>query len=215
LAGTGLVVGLAAEARIARTLGSAVIISGAAADPVRAASRLVDEGASSLLSFGLAGGLDPGLPRGTLVVPRAVLVEEGRFETDPILTDALGGATCHSILGASEIVGDAREKHRLWQQTGACAVDTESGAVARVARRHGLPFAVLRAICDPAERSLPAAALAALGRAGKIQLAKVLASIAADPAQLPALIVLARDAAAARRSLIRRVAELRERLAGV
>lgn len=131
------------------------------------------------------------------------------------MIDGLGGATCELILGAAKPAGDAAGKRRLWQETGASAVDLESGAVARVARRLGLPFAVLRAICDPAERSLPPAALIALNETGRIQILQVLASVAANPAQLPMLIALARDAAAARQALIRRVTELRHRLAGV
>ena len=74
--------------------------------------------------------------------------------------------------------------------------------MARVAARHHLPFAVLRAICDPAERDLPPAALVALDQAGAIGLWRVLVSLARAPQQLPGLLALARDAAAARRALL-------------
>jgi adenosylhomocysteine nucleosidase len=90
------------------------------------------------------------------------------------------------------------------------AVDLETGAVARVAAAHGLPFAVLRAICDPAERDLPPAALVALNARGAIGLARVAGSLIAWPGQVPALLRLAADAAAARRSLARRVAAIRK-----
>ncbi len=96
----------------------------------------------------------------------------------------------------------------LRETTGAAAVDLESGAVAGVAARHRLPFAVLRAVCDPSWRSLPAAALVALNRRGTIDGPRVLASIARHPGQLPALLALARDAARARAALVRRVREI-------
>ena len=73
---------------------------------------------------------------------------------------------------------------------------------------HGLPFAVLRVICDPAERDLPPAALAALDASGAIGLARVVRSVIGRPGQLPALLRLAADAAAARRALARRVAAI-------
>jgi adenosylhomocysteine nucleosidase len=167
------------------------------------------------LSFGLAGGLDPALRPGTIVIPRAVLGHGERFVADAGMIEALAGANAECVLGAAEPVSDAVAKRRLWENTGASAVDLESGAVARVSRQHGLPFAVLRAVCDPAERKLPPAALIALNQKGAIQLLKVLASVAADPGQIPSLLALAREAAAARRALIGRVAELRDRLAGV
>ena len=66
----GIVVGLAAEARIARRLGWKVAIGGgAAAGAEAAARRLIDEGSDALVSFGLAGALDPALRPGALIVP--------------------------------------------------------------------------------------------------------------------------------------------------
>jgi adenosylhomocysteine nucleosidase len=197
-----VVVGLAAEARIARRLGWPVAIGGGTAQGAEsAASELLDGGVEALISFGLAGGLDPALRPGTLIVPQAVITGDGRYATDCRLGDLLGGTTPHVVLEADAIVADIEQKQRLYQQTGASAVDMESGPVARVASRRTVPFAVLRAICDPAERALPPAALAALDAHGSIGALRVLASIAAHPWQLPALFVLAADAAAATRAL--------------
>jgi hypothetical protein len=50
--------------------------------------------------------------------------------------------------------------------------------------------------------------LAALDAKGAIGIARVAASIARHPGQIPALIMLARDAARARRALLRRVATI-------
>ena len=89
------------------------------------------------------------------------------------------------------------------------AVDLESGAVARVAQAHGLPFAAPRAIADPATRTLPPAALVPLKPSGGIDLPRILLSVLAKPAQIPALIGLARDAGQARGGLVARVKTLR------
>ncbi len=93
----------------------------------------------------------------------------------------LGGATPHLVLGADAIVASVEEKRRLRQRTGAAAVDLESGAVARVAAMHSMPFAVLRAICDPAESALPPAALVRARHARRHRAWRVLGSIAAHP----------------------------------
>jgi adenosylhomocysteine nucleosidase len=201
-----VVVGFAAEARMARRLGWQVAIGGGtAAGAEAAARRLVEEGATALISFGLAGGLDPVLRPGALIVPSAVIARDERHATDPDLSRMLGGTTPQHVHGADAIVASVEEKRRLWQRTAAAAVDLESGAVARIAAVHNIPFAVLRAICDPAECALPPAALLALNVRGGIRAWRVLASIAAHPAQLPALLALAADAAAAKRSLVARV----------
>lgn len=208
--GTVIVVGLKAEALLARRLGVPVMIGGGtAAGAEVAARRAVAEGATALVSFGLAGGLDPSLRPGELIVPTTVLCNDASFAADPGLMEWLGGATPHRLLADGMLAADAETKHRLWQATGAATLDLESGAVARVATAHGLPFAVLRVICDPAERDLPPAALAALDASGSIGLARVAGSVAARPGQIPALLRLAADTAAARRALARRVAAMR------
>jgi len=119
-----------------------------------------------------------------------------------------GGPTQHTLIGADAIVASVAAKRALRERTGAAAVDIESGAVARTAAAHGIPFAVLRAICDPADRALPPAAQVALDPGGEINAWRVLGSVTAHPAQLPALLALAVDAAAAKRSLAARVRQI-------
>lgn len=209
-----ILVGLQAEARLARRLGAPVEIGGGTAPGATAAAeRAVASGATALLSFGLAGGLDPALRPGALVVPEAVWVDGAWLAADPGLLRRLGGTTPHRLLGAETVAADAATKRHLWLQTGAAALDLESAAVARTALARGLPFAVLRAVCDPAERDLPPAALAALDAGGAIGLLRVLGSVLARPGQVPALLTLASDAAAARRALARRIAEIGRRVA--
>jgi adenosylhomocysteine nucleosidase len=168
-----------------------------------AANRLVRQGATALVSFGLAGGLDPALSPGDVVVPGLVLSNGARLAADAALAQRFGGLSEHAILAGETVVTDAVAKAALHATTGAHAVDLESGAVARVAAAHGLPFVVVRAICDPAKRDLPPAALIALNPSGDIGLSAVLRSVLQRPGQIPDLLALAYDAGRARRSLVR------------
>ncbi len=91
--------------------------------------------------------------------------------------------------------------------SGALAVDMESHIAAAYAHRHGLPFAALRAISDPATRSLPDIAANALTPDGNVDLPKVLAGVLRRPGQIPALIAAGIDSERAFASL-RRVRRL-------
>ena len=209
------VTGLTAEARIARHAGWPVAAGGGTtAGAYQAARRLLENGATGLVSFGLAGGLDPALPPGTLIVAKGVIAMGRIWRTDAALNARLGGVTDHLILALDRIAASANEKLALGDETGAVAADMESEAVVAAADAAGLPFAVLRAICDPAERDLPPAAIAGLDAHGRIAAWAVAGSILRHPGQIAALICLARDAAAARRALAARIAQLAVHEAG-
>lgn len=206
----GLVTGLKAEARLARRLGWPVAVGGGTAHGARAAARaLADQGAIVLVSFGLAGGLDPALDAGALLVPEAILTAAGLLLADPPVSARLGGPNVQRLLGAESVAARVSEKHRLWARTGCAALDLESGPVAEVASTLGLRFAALRAVCDTATVELPPAALAALSVRGRIGPARVAASVVRVPRQIPALLQLARAAAKARRALSARIGAVR------
>ena len=205
----GIVVGIEAEARIASRLAPLVEVGGGGAEGAAAAtSRLIAKGARTLLSFGLAGGLDPTFAPGDLLVPDVILSTDGHWPTDPRL-GAILGRVGGALFSGGVVVATAAAKRALYARTGAAAVDLESAAVAEQAARRAIPFAAFRAICDPAARSLPRAALVALDPEGRIGVGRVLREVLAHPGELPSLLALATDAARARRALATRVSAIR------
>ncbi|MBB3265675.1 hopanoid-associated phosphorylase [Azospirillum sp. OGB3] len=193
-----ILTGMALEARLARRSGLPVACATGDAAAAVAAHRLLEGGACGIVSFGIAGGLAPGLRPGSLVVASAVVDEDGavleacrpwRNRLHSALPQAHSGAVAGARLPAVT-VGD---KARLRALSGAAAVDLESLAVARACQAWGRPFAVLRAVADPAWRALPVAALAGLDGEGRMDPGAVLARLAADPRQIVALGRLAWD----------------------
>jgi adenosylhomocysteine nucleosidase len=212
-AALGIVTGLKDEARIARLFGDVEIGGGTSWGAEVAAEKLVTRGATALLSFGLCGALDPTLRPGDIVIPLAVLETGESYATDGVLAEAAGGWFGGMIVASETLVITQEAKRRLFQRTQAAAVDMESGAVARVAVRHDLPFAVVRAVCDPANLTLPPAAMVALGNEGSVQVWQVMRSLWRRPRQLPDLLRVGRDAAVARRALQRVARAMARRLA--
>ncbi len=202
-----VVVGLAFEARIAAGSGLPIICSGDGRNLTPDLKRAIATGCSGLISFGVAGGLDPQLRPGTCVVGSAIVTGEVRHETDrhwsQKLLDAMPGAVHGVLAGADGPVCTPADKRALNRETGALAVDTESHVVAQAAAGHGLPMAAIRVIADPAHRALPEAALTAIRADGTTDLLAVLRSVMRRPYQLPALLLTALDARAARATLLR------------
>ncbi len=199
-----VVTGLAFEARIAAGPGITVICQ----QNAHLADRLVPalaEGCEGVVSFGTAGGLVDDLRPGAWVIARSVIAGERRFATDARWSQALRAvlpdARYGDIAGVAEPVVHAADKHALHRATGALAADMESQVVGRLATARELPFVCCRVVIDPAERSLPEAALAGMRADGSTDIGAVLASLLRHPGQLPRLLSVARDAAHAKRSM--------------
>jgi len=207
----GIVSALAAEARtlgpaaphgvgIGRLDDGALLavsgIGGAAA--AAAARKLVLAGASALASFGMAGGLDPVLICGAVLLPEEVAALDGENPTAATSSQwrqrvrAALPASCSA--GGGRLLTSARPLGRdakalAWRSSHAAAVDMESAAIALVAAQAGLPFIALRVIVDTAFDELPRAVIAASG-GGRLRIGRLLAGLASAPGEVGALIRL-------------------------
>jgi hopanoid-associated phosphorylase len=174
---------------------------------------LVSEGCRGLVSFGIAGGLEPSLNPGALVIAASVIGPDGsRTECDSKwrrrLTNGLGSELSvveSDVFGSDQAVLLSREKRRLHEETGAIAVDMESHVVAQIAAAHGVSFLAVRAIADPVSRDIPSWVPGLVGLDGRPRARAVIAGMVAHPLQLPVLISLGMDSEKAFRTL-RRVA---------
>jgi adenosylhomocysteine nucleosidase len=207
----GIVSALAAEARTlgpaARqgaelrrlTDGALLAVSGIGQGAAAAAARrLVLAGATGLASFGMAGGLDPALICGAVLLPEEVVAHSGAVvsitatewrqrlrATLPASCIACGG----KLLTSERPVASPDAKAAAWRESRAAAVDMESAAIAQVAKQAGLPFIALRIIVDTASDQLPAAVIAA-SSGGQLRLGRLLAALLRAPGDIGGLIRL-------------------------
>jgi len=124
-----------------------------------------------VLCIGYAGALDPSLRAGDLVlVERAIELESGLTrkvplgELESVETFVLAGTAemgaaaarapvpvrCGSTLTSPQLIGDPAQKQELFERFGACVVDMETAALARVCRVRSIPFSCVRAVSDEA-----------------------------------------------------------------
>ena len=165
-----IVTGLVQEARIAAGPGMIVICS--SSDPMQLRSLLATLDSASfrgVISFGVAGGLDPSLKTGDVVVATEVMAGDTKFLADMALNEEMIASAAlkrsrltrrrrvvrGGLAGVEKVVAASSCKAALHSETGAAAVDMESHIAAAYAANAGLPFAALRVISDPAHRALP------------------------------------------------------------
>jgi adenosylhomocysteine nucleosidase len=205
-----IVTGLIQEARIASGPGMTVICSSSDPQQLRALLTVFDPATiRGVISFGVAGGLDPTLKSGDVVVATEVLAGDARWlaglslNDDLIASMGLGRRRIvrGRLAGAEQVVAARHLKAALHLETGAAAVDMESHIAAEYAANAGLPFAALRVVSDPAHRALPPLAMAAIKPNGDIDLRKVLRSVARNPRTLRDLVTTGIDFNRALKSL--------------
>ncbi len=205
-----IVTGLKQEARIAAGPGLTVICS--SSNPVQLREMMTSFDPASIrgiVSFGVAGGLNPSLKTGDIVIASRIVTAKRGWATDTALTEDIvalpmksGRSIMHGVLaGVEEIVTGQVGKQALRAATGADAVDMESHIAARYAEFNGLPFAAVRVISDPAHRALPQITLNAIKPNGNVDMWKVMRGIARNPRTIPHLISTGRDFNRALRSL--------------
>jgi adenosylhomocysteine nucleosidase len=214
----GVVAALAAEARaFDRSIGRtgapepapALIVSGIGRTAAAAtAHSLVTVPVGALMTFGVAGGLDPALKAGVVVLPSHVISREGvRLPTCASwrarLADALRSS--HTVVGgtllsSTQAIATTADKAVAFRDAGAVAVDMESVAVAEIAAAARLPFIAVRVIVDTAADALPRAVIAASG-AGQVRILKLLSGLLSTPGEIAALLKLSLRYPAAMRSL--------------
>ncbi|HEY6455682.1 MAG TPA: hypothetical protein VIY90_10435 [Steroidobacteraceae bacterium] len=217
---TGIVAALTAEARTLGPVranqinilrdGSLLTISGMGPQAAaRAALALVGAGARSLLSFGLAGALDPGLPAGAILFPVAVTDETGAVHRtcdawrERLAARAGAGAECHggTLLSLAQPLVTRSAKSEAWGRTHACAVDMESFAIGAVAMQERIDFAVARVVVDTAMDSLPRSVTRATDARGEVHYPRLVSGLLRSPGDMLALLRLARRYRMAMRTL--------------
>jgi adenosylhomocysteine nucleosidase len=166
---------------------------------------------SLVVSWGLCGALDPRFRPGDLILGAEVVAGEGVVSTDEAVTSTLaqrlGGAGARVVverLAASDTpVLTAAAKAELRRSSGAAGVDMESLIAGQFALEQRIPFAILRAVADPADRDLPPLASKAVASDGGIDVQAVIGELIRSPWQLAGLRALAADSRAAFQALKR------------
>lgn len=202
-------VGMSFEAKIAAGPGVLVFSRDRREELAKAAENAARHGYRGIVSFGVAGALLPGLRAGNWVVASAIVDSNGTRVTDEPwskrLCEAIPAAHYGPIAGVDNPVAHPTSKQELYRTTGAAAVDMESHVVAEIAAAHGLAFAALRVIVDPAHRPIPTSALMGMHirPGGRVNAFAVLRDVMAQPSQLPLLMRLSLDAFVARAEMQR------------
>lgn len=203
----GIITGIAMEAKLLERFASpSLMVDYAGLDPSaahRAAEKMIAAGATALLSFGLAGGLNPAVSAGAVVIPAEVRGEK-KLACDLAWTKRLASLfkeTPSLLAHAPTVLATPDAKAAVFAATGAPAADMESYGIAETAAVHGLPFAAVRVVADTAADAIPSIALKSVDNAGRLRVGKAAWGALTHPWQIPGLVRLGGRTATAMKKL--------------
>jgi adenosylhomocysteine nucleosidase len=163
----------------------AVVYSGVGRSAARDATQILIAGhrPSLIVSAGFAGGLDPDLTRGKVVIPREIVDLDGnRFPVEPMDSESSPtDSSPFSLLTVDSIARTAAEKAELRANFRADLIDMETSAVAAVCGDQGKRFISIRVISDDAAAELPAEIATMLSRSTSYQIGAAFRAIVRRP----------------------------------
>lgn len=173
----------------------------------------------TVVSCGVAGAVAPQRRCGEVLVSSIVLCAAAPDDSAPTASAAADTVVADlaarlrsarlaviegaRLAGSADVVASPEAKAAVHARLGADAIDMESAPIADAAARLGTTFLAVRVVADEAVHGIPPVVLAAVDADGEPDLRRLLAGLLRHPAQLPALITLARTWGRARRSLER------------
>lgn len=182
-----LVTGTLREAALVKDAGIVAIAGGSSPSRLVRELREAAPEAAGIISFGMAGGIDPRLNPGDIVIGSGVT---GDFPCTSdrgwvlALKAQLPRATIGAIHADGELFADKTRKLAQARKDAAVAVDMESHIAGAIAAEMRLPFVALRCISDSAQMDLPPAIAVSMKPDGGVAYGAVLGSILRNPGQL-------------------------------
>jgi hypothetical protein len=150
-----------------------------------------------VISWGSAAGLSNAVEAGDLLIPEAIYVGNQVIHTNHGFNHLLVSHLPQTIrvhqyplTECKGVLASVEDKKNLYETTRCVAADMESGALAQMAEKHQVPFAVIRSVVDEADMPLPSALLQGFGKGG-FDLPAFLGNALINPSDWPLITKLA------------------------
>ncbi|MBL8686939.1 MAG: hypothetical protein JNK86_05685 [Alphaproteobacteria bacterium] len=196
------IVGLQSEAKILRQYGyhQIGISGGDLLIAQKTTEFFIQKQAKGIISFGFAGGLDPSIPVGGIIIPTAIrTIDNLLFEVHrnwrKKIIHLMAGIRIYSgtMLGSDNPIIEKKIKADIYHKFGTIAVDMESHVVASICNKNDVPFCAIRVVIDTANTSLSKQTADIMQKDGSISVSRAIKTILNYPRALKELMILGKQ----------------------
>ena len=165
-----------------------LVVCGPGREGIRRWADLHSRTTRPVVMAGLGGGLDPALPRNSVVVASEVFNPHGPTLASPLATAINAPELPRARMTSSlRTVASAEAKADLYRTSGAGMVDLESVPFAQIAEQLSWNWGIIRVICDAADETLPTAVDRWVDHAGNTRLRAIARDLFQRPSLIPRL----------------------------
>ena len=168
------------------------------------------EHSGPIILVGIAGGLEPDLASGSVIVVDEAVDQRGRITTPPAAHRIdLPGSRRGRVTTTGRVVASSEAKEALGRSTGAAIVDLESVHFAELADSREWDWGIVRVVGDPMDEAVPASLDRFVDHLGRTRILVIAIELFQRPALFKRLRALARQTRAGLLALGEALRELR------
>ena len=166
----GIVVGLKSEEKSIPKNNNIFVARGYGQEAYGAAKKVLKNNIDLIISFGLAGGMNPEIKNSDIIIPKKIFNEKFRFyKTSSFFNSYLEKKCKEKVISKVNLITSQKILNKKMNTSLIDAVDMEADFVFKAAREHKVAFSSVKVIFDDLKNPIPNFLISTINTKGQLK----------------------------------------------
>ena len=166
----GIVVGLKSEEKSIPKNNNIFVARGYGQEAYGAAKKVLKNNIDLIISFGLAGGMNPEIKNSDIIIPKKIFNEKFRFyKTSSFFNSYLEKKCKEKVISKVNLITSQKILNKKMNTSLIDAVDMEADFVFKAAIEHNVPFSSVKVIFDDLKNPIPNFLISTINTKGQLK----------------------------------------------
>ena len=185
----GIVVGLKSEERSIPKNNNIFVARGYGQEAYKAAKKVLKNNIDLIISFGLAGGMNPKIKNSEIIIPKKIFNEKFKFHKTSYFFNSYLEKKCkEKVISKVNLITSQKILNKKMNTSLIDAVDMEADFVFKAAREHNVPFSSVKVIFDDLKNPIPNFLISTINTKGQLKALNLFFLILKKPYRIKNLI---------------------------